>query len=194
MYLFFVFMGVFLMNAAHAQSLQHSLSTPELVVTSAPLEKDSFTPHMPQTIDLTVLPDEERQNLENITKNNTQETEEAKKKKMCLALHEARFSHENNRNTRASVPADYIPEVDVYGRPVKGANLNGPTNFRAFASPVQIPIELDIIEYMGLSLSPQIQNAAVLKPTMAFISVYEDGRVMYNNQDIQNDLSTLCAP
>lgn len=90
-------------------------------------------------------------------------------------------------------PADYVPGVDVHGRRVAGANVQEQSgSIKAFDYPLHLPLELDLAEYAGIELNDSIKDAASLKPTIAFISIHEDGHIEYNNQDVTSQIHEVC--
>ena len=82
--------------------------------------------------------------------------------------------------------ADYVAGVDVYGKPVTPADVQGGAN--AIIDPVIIPITIDLAERYGLDLP----TGAELKPEVAWLTIYKDGRIRYNEQDITKNVVTSC--
>lgn len=83
--------------------------------------------------------------------------------------------------------ADYVPGVDVHGKPVVGADLN--SGMKPMFDPVVIPIEIDIAERFGLELP----EGMAMKPEIAHVKIYSDGRVEYNDTDVTKDTATICS-
>ncbi len=83
--------------------------------------------------------------------------------------------------------ADYVPGVDVHGKPVVGADLN--SGMKPMFDPVVIPIEIDIAERFGLELP----EGMAMKPEIAHVKIYSDGRVEYNDTDVTKDTETMCS-
>lgn len=84
--------------------------------------------------------------------------------------------------------AEYVPGQDVYGKPVTGADIN--TQGSSFLNdPIVIPIELDLVQRAGLTLPLGIE----LEPTIANLSIHQNGKVSYNSHDITQDVKEACA-
>ena len=87
--------------------------------------------------------------------------------------------------------ADYVPGVDAKGNPVKPANIEGA--LQPVVYPIDIPVSLDMMRFLNLSI-PDVSNDAVkLEANIAYVKVYEDGRVEYNGQNISDRVSYSCA-
>lgn len=84
--------------------------------------------------------------------------------------------------------AEYVPGVDVHGNPVKPADL-GTSLSKHIYTPVIIPIEIDLAARYGFTLPAGVE----LKPTVADIKIFQDGRIQYNGKDISNNIETLCS-
>ncbi|MGH1377363.1 MAG: hypothetical protein ACRBB3_00945 [Alphaproteobacteria bacterium] len=81
----------------------------------------------------------------------------------------------------------YVPNIDVYGNPVTPADVsNAKSNF--VNDPVIIPIEIDLLDRLNLSLPTEIS----LKPTVASLHIYKDGQVKYNGEDVTGRALSLC--
>ncbi len=76
--------------------------------------------------------------------------------------------------------ADYVAGVDVRGRGVVPADLNAVES--PILDPVRIPVKAGI-EIDGL----------VVEPEVASVEIYQDGRVMYNGQDISSQVKRTCG-
>lgn len=98
------------------------------------------------------------------------------KKDLCRIL-------EPRNNPRNNAGANYIPNVDVYGKSVISADVSaGATH----PDPIIIPIEINLAERFGLDLPA----GAELKPTIAILKFYPDGRIEYGNQDITKKITS----
>ncbi len=86
--------------------------------------------------------------------------------------------------------AEYKPGVDVHGKAVTSANLNN--EIKALSYPIEIPIEVNLIEFLDLELPDAARGAVELDPNVAFLSVHEDGRIEYNGQDVSSKVSYSC--
>ena len=109
---------------------------------------------------------------------------------LCANIHE--FKGAQAQKKQAHIGATYIPEIDVHGGRVTGANINGQASFRAFDEPLQIPLELDLATYLNLDISDTARGALDLEPILAFITVHKDGRVLYAGQDITSQTQGIC--
>lgn len=78
--------------------------------------------------------------------------------------------------------ANFIPGMDVNGNPVTPADLengDGPGIY----DPVIIPISIDLSGYAP---------GAELKPEVSWLEIYQDGRVLFNGEDIGPDIRARC--
>lgn len=87
---------------------------------------------------------------------------------------------------QAPAGVDYQAGVDARGKPVAPADIGARLN--AAALPVEIPIELDLAARFQLNLPADMR----LLPTVATLTIYPDGRVQYNGQDVSAQAKTLC--
>ncbi|PCI56282.1 MAG: hypothetical protein COB36_05775 [Alphaproteobacteria bacterium] len=83
--------------------------------------------------------------------------------------------------------AEYVPNVDVHGKHVTPADVSMSSS-QYINNPIVIPIEIDLIDRFGLSLPTEIS----LKPTIASLKIYQDGRVKYNDEDVTERTLSLC--
>lgn len=74
----------------------------------------------------------------------------------------------------ATVPADLNPIATPIATPIY--------------DPVVIPVEVDLIDRFNLNVPAGIK----LKPEVASVKIYQDGRVDYNGQDITDQAHELC--
>lgn len=91
------------------------------------------------------------------------------------------------RKTENIVGADYVPGVDVNGNKVVPADL-GQDGAYPNLNPITIPIQIDLMQRYGLDLP----LGAEMKPEVANLNIYADGRVEYNGQDISPQIKTMC--
>ena len=83
--------------------------------------------------------------------------------------------------------ADYVAGVDVHGKPVMPADLDSdPNNIN---NPILVPIQMDLAQRYGLTDLP---SSAELKPTIVNLEIHQDGRILYNDQDISKKVVTSC--
>ncbi len=82
---------------------------------------------------------------------------------------------------------EYQPGVDVNGKAVAPADLNGASPIQNFET-IEIPVEVDLISRFGLAPKPGVE----LQPYVALMSIHKNGRVDYNGQDISKQAHELC--
>lgn len=91
--------------------------------------------------------------------------------------------------------ADYVPGVDVNGNPVAPADLGN--NFNNVNYPIDIPIEIDVLEMLNAKPDMEganaIANAIKIDPDVAHIKLFQDGRTTYNDQDITDHVIYTCG-
>ncbi len=88
---------------------------------------------------------------------------------------------------KQNLSADYVPGVDVHGKAVAPADLNNSTS-PYIQNPVVIPIEVDLAQRFGLILPLGIE----LKPTVADLEIYQDGRIKYEGKELKQDIQSVC--
>lgn len=87
------------------------------------------------------------------------------------------------------VPAEdveYQPGIDAKGNFIVPPDIGFAAQQNTF--PMQIPIELDIIERFNLDVPIGI----IADPEVAGIVIHEDGKVTYNGQEVTNNIQTFC--
>ncbi len=57
--------------------------------------------------------------------------------------------------------------------------------------PISVPIQVDLIERLDLGVI-ETDDGVILEPYVAQVDVYQDGRVLYNGQDITEQTMVLC--
>ena len=86
---------------------------------------------------------------------------------------------------------EYVGGRDVKGNPVVPADLN--QNITPIVYPIEIPIELHLLDLLDLGAPEQIQKSADMDTNVAYFKVFEDGHIEYNGQDISDRATHLCA-
>ncbi|MCE7886002.1 MAG: hypothetical protein DYH13_00660 [Alphaproteobacteria bacterium PRO2] len=88
---------------------------------------------------------------------------------------------------QADPSVNYTPGVDVHGKPVVPGDVNKVlrNNFDA----VEIPVEMNLLHNLNVNAPAGTE----IKPTVAVLKVYGDGRVKYNEQDVTQQAQNLCA-
>lgn len=82
--------------------------------------------------------------------------------------------------------ANYVPGVNAKGKAVTPADLN--SNFSKSIFPIEIPIEVNLAERFDLDAA----NGFDLEPVVANLTVHEDGRIMYGEQELTDQATELC--
>ncbi|MGH1455398.1 MAG: hypothetical protein ACRBDI_01330 [Alphaproteobacteria bacterium] len=83
--------------------------------------------------------------------------------------------------------ADYVAGVDVHGQRVVPADLSNSGG--VLNNPIIIPIDVYLAQRFGIVLPQGIE----LKPELFKVKVFEDGRVMYNEQNITSNTVDACV-
>jgi len=85
----------------------------------------------------------------------------------------------------------YTPGVDVDGNAVVGADLNAVEN--PVVWPIRVPVRMDMLEQFGVDLPEATEDALSLNEVdLAYVEFYEDGSVLYNGQDLTQQVSPVC--
>lgn len=95
---------------------------------------------------------------------------------------------ERYSKTANVVGADYVAGVDVDGNKVLPADLGQGAGAYPQLNPISIPVQIDLMQRYGLDLP----LGAEMKPEVANLNIYADGRVEYNGQDISPQIKTMC--
>lgn len=103
--------------------------------------------------------------------------EEKQQDEVCKV---ASKKHENISKNHA----EYLAGVDVHGRDVVPADLNGVNTY----PPVVIPITLNLAQKFGLNLPSGVE----LKPEVGQIEIFQDGRIRFNGDDILEKIQEHC--
>ncbi len=86
--------------------------------------------------------------------------------------------------------ANYVASIDVNGNKVPSADLYSNSDvLSSLYNPIIIPVRIDMVQRYGLNNLPL---GADLKPTIAYIKIFSDGTVKYNDADISNNINSLC--
>lgn len=91
---------------------------------------------------------------------------------------------------RDVVGADYVPGVDVHGRKVADASVDG-EGAKPLAYPLEIPVTQDVLRF--LDMEDHIVEDPKAETELAVFKVFEDGRVEYNGQDLSSKVSFKCV-
>ena len=88
--------------------------------------------------------------------------------------------------THVPTDAEYVPGVDMDGNDVVPADLN-PQSPAVF-DPVIIPIEVELVQRFGLN----VPNGVELKPQVGWIEIYQNGKVLFNGEEVGQQIHTIC--
>ena len=87
---------------------------------------------------------------------------------------------------------EHVPDDDVNYKPgredVVPADVDGGVAQPVF-DPISIPVQIELLEYMDIDVPDGID----LEPYVAQVDVFQDGRVLYNGQDISKQTVVLCS-
>lgn len=89
-------------------------------------------------------------------------------------------------NHKPEAGVNYMPGVDVHGKPVAPADLGG--GVPALPDIIRVPLTIDLAQRMNLGLPADTEMDA----DVTFIDIYRDGRVDYNGQEITPQAHTIC--
>ena len=81
--------------------------------------------------------------------------------------------------------SNFVPGVDVHGNAVPPADL-GPQSSGIY-DPLILPIFVNLSDRLG-----QNTRALEVKPEVAYLEIYADGRVLFNGEDIGDTLRQTC--
>ena len=106
--------------------------------------------------------------------------EDASFEVLCRSLPNYQPAHGNQG-------ADYVPGVDVSGKPVVPADMNGLDG--GMPDVVNVPITLYLAERFNLNLADGIS----LEPNVGALQIRKDGSVSFNGQDVTQRAYSVCA-
>ena len=81
---------------------------------------------------------------------------------------------------------DYVPGVDAYGRPVVPADVTNGTS-------IDVPERMDIAVQIDVAQAMSFPVPVEANAVPGVVTVFKDGRVLYNNQDVSSQVSSYCA-
>lgn len=86
----------------------------------------------------------------------------------------------------------YKPGVDVRGKSVVSANLNGGSGGFGFnkEQPIRIPLQMDVLQRFNIAPAASGLN---LEPDVGFIDVFPSGRVEINGRDVKDQAEDICS-
>lgn len=81
----------------------------------------------------------------------------------------------------------YVPGVDVHGKAVAPADLDGGSQVR-LPDIIEIPLGVDLASRLGMDYSSNELTAP-----LGTLEVYPDGSVLLNGRDVSGEAVALCA-
>jgi hypothetical protein len=88
---------------------------------------------------------------------------------------------------RPATGVEYVPGVDVHGKPVIPADLNSSLN--VIDKDIVIPIEVNLAQHFNKVFPGGVK----LEPVVGSMTVHADGRVSYGDEDITPEAYVLCG-
>ena len=89
---------------------------------------------------------------------------------------------------QSSGDADYVPGIDIDGNAITPADLS--TIEVPIVDPVDFNFEVDIADYFDLTGA--FPEGSKVEPVLADLEIYQDGRILYNGQDISVPVLERC--
>lgn len=87
--------------------------------------------------------------------------------------------------------AAYQPDVDANGNAVVSADLVG--TIPAIAYPLVIPVEIDTLRLLDSDIADNyVSTGGNLETDLAYVTMFEDGRIEYNGKDISSNTIVDC--
>ena len=83
--------------------------------------------------------------------------------------------------------ADYVPGVDVNGKPVVPADVGAQAP--GLIDVIKIPVTIDLVQQLG----QQLPAGTEMNAPVAMVEILRDGRVVYNGQDLTPQAYALCG-
>lgn len=83
--------------------------------------------------------------------------------------------------------ADYVPGVDVSGKPVVPADVTAQAP--GMIDVIRIPVTIDLVQQLG----QQLPAGTEMDAQVAMVEIYRDSRVVYNGQDLTPQAYALCG-
>lgn len=85
--------------------------------------------------------------------------------------------------------AEYVGEVDVYGRAVAPADVN--SGYAPIVpDKIDIPVRVDVLKAMGIESYAGLD----MLPTLGTMTVFKEGRVFFNGRDLTPEFQVICNP
>ena len=80
----------------------------------------------------------------------------------------------------SSSPVDHVPRDDV---------SHNASQYITIPDPVDIPLTVNVAGRLGIDIPQGTQMEAPI----GFISIYKDGRILYDGKDLTQDIASICA-
>ena len=103
---------------------------------------------------------------------------------------EVTYSHQMCRLLAEHTPRDdvaYQPGIDVNGKAVVPADLNGGSAFQ-LPETIKIPLSVDLAQEFGLT---EFTNDELVAP-LGILEVTKDGRVLQDGRDLTSQAHVIC--
>ena len=100
--------------------------------------------------------------------------------KLCDTLAQKKYS------------ADYVPAIDVHGRPVVPADLNASTNNQQ--SIIKIPVSIDLLKQIDQKVLKvlNIPDGMELDTNFGELEIHPRGKVVYNGKELSKSSANYC--
>ena len=85
--------------------------------------------------------------------------------------------------------ANYVPGVDVNGKPVVSADIKAQAGNSVDV--IKVPVDIDIVQNLGLGTV--IPEGTEMMANFGMIEVHKDSRVVYNGEDISAQAYEYCG-
>ncbi len=96
-------------------------------------------------------------------------------------------AHSHSVESKDIPPADYVPNVDVEGKPLVPVEVES-LQPSFLNNPIIVPIEIELIEGFGLDLPVGTD----LEPIVGQFEISRDGTTRYNGKVINNTVKQIC--
>lgn len=93
------------------------------------------------------------------------------------------------RGSNTVYSAEYVGDVDVYGRSVAPADLPN-DDPQIVPDKIEIPVRVDVLKAIGIETYDHLD----MLPTIGTMTVFKEGRVFYNGRDLSRDFQVICNP
>lgn len=85
--------------------------------------------------------------------------------------------------------ANYVPGVDVNGKPVVSADIKAQAGNSVDV--IKVPVDIDLVQNLGLGTV--VPEGTEMMTNFGMIEVHKDSRVIYNGEDISSQAYEYCG-